>query len=51
MTSAGSAHVINIYGMHFDPSVYPDPYVFKPERYIGTGNVRQHYAFGGKNRT
>jgi len=47
---AGSAHVINMYGLHFNPERYPDPYSFKPERHLDTGNVRQHYAFGAGRR-
>ncbi|RUS26146.1 cytochrome P450 [Jimgerdemannia flammicorona] len=38
-------------GYHI-PYIYPDPYMFKPERHLDedAGNVRQHYAFGAGRR-
>jgi cytochrome P450 len=31
---AGVSLVVNTYGIHHDPEIYPDPYAFRPERFI-----------------
>ena len=43
---AGTSIIINIYGLHRSPTIYPDPEVFNPERFLPENNdVRQRYAF------
>ncbi|KAF5289901.1 hypothetical protein FQA39_LY14963 [Lamprigera yunnana] len=42
----GTSLLLNIYGIHHDPNVYPDPQSFKPERFMGADNAsRPRYAF------
>ncbi|THH17023.1 hypothetical protein EW146_g3718 [Bondarzewia mesenterica] len=46
---AGSIVIGNIEGLLHDPSIYPDPYEFKPERYLHSGEVdpaRIAFGFG-----
>lgn len=62
---AGSTVVINQWAMHFDPSLYPDPERFDPDRYMGTAandltagecmntndvSKRDHWSFGAGRR-
>ena len=38
--------MINIYGLHQSPGIYPDPEVFNPERFLPENNGGRHrYAF------
>lgn len=58
----GTAIVINTYALHFDPDRYPDPFHFKPERYLSyqksaleyaamaDSSARDHYTFGSGRR-
>ena len=58
----GTAIVGNTAAIHFDPVRYPDPFSFKPERYInhtkyaaeyaamGDPYERDHFAFGAGRR-
>src|SRR5207237_1169261 len=32
----GCCIAVNAYLVHHDPAIYPDPYVFRPERFLGT---------------
>jgi cytochrome P450 family 6 len=46
----GQTVIIPIYGIHYDPNIYPDPEVFDPERF-STENIQQrnsmfHLPFG-----
>ncbi|KAF5289900.1 hypothetical protein FQA39_LY14962 [Lamprigera yunnana] len=42
----GTSLLLNIYGIHHDPNVYPDPQSFKPERFMDADNAsRPRYAF------
>jgi len=54
---AGIPVVINNHAIHFNPDVYEDPLVFKPERYLDGGEDlgeksrrRPHYTFGAGRR-
>ncbi|XP_041798267.1 steroid 21-hydroxylase [Chelmon rostratus] len=42
----------NLFGAHHDPAVWPDPYSFKPERFLegGGGSTRALIPFGGGAR-
>ncbi|CAG12032.1 unnamed protein product, partial [Tetraodon nigroviridis] len=42
----------NLFGAHHDPAVWPDPYSFKPERFLegGGGSPRALVPFGGGAR-
>ncbi|XP_036930191.1 steroid 21-hydroxylase isoform X2 [Acanthopagrus latus] len=42
----------NLFGAHHDPAVWPDPYSFKPERFLegGGGSTRALMPFGGGAR-
>lgn len=43
---AGLSVALLIYGMHRNPSVYPDPDVYKPERFLPEQSAGRHpYAF------
>ncbi|KAK4025887.1 hypothetical protein OUZ56_014926 [Daphnia magna] len=43
---AGLSVALLIYGMHRNPNVYPDPDVFKPERFLPEQSASRHpYAF------
>jgi cytochrome P450 len=38
--------MINIYGTHRNPEFFPDPYSFKPERFLPENSVDRHpYVF------
>lgn len=39
---AGVSVALMIYGMHHNPSVYPDPEEFKPERFLPENSVGRH---------
>ena len=48
---AGQALVISIVGIHHDPTVYPEPDRFLPERFINkTYNIFEFMPFGGGHR-
>jgi cytochrome P450 len=48
---AGQALVISIVGIHHDPSVYPEPDRFLPERFLDrTYNLFEFMPFGGGHR-
>ena len=48
---AGQALVISIVGIHHDPTVYPEPDRFLPERFIEkTYNIFEFMPFGGGHR-
>ncbi|KAF2451312.1 cytochrome protein [Karstenula rhodostoma CBS 690.94] len=34
-----------IYNMHYDPHVFPDPFTFRPERWLGDIDPRMHRSF------
>ncbi|KAJ0000300.1 hypothetical protein NQD34_012142, partial [Periophthalmus magnuspinnatus] len=41
----------NLFGAHHDPAVWPDPYSFRPERFLeGGGSTRALFPFGGGAR-
>lgn len=43
---AGLSVALLIYGMHHNPNVYPEPEVFKPERFLAEHSTSRHpYAF------
>ena len=43
---AGLSVALLIYGMHHNPNVYPDPEVYKPERFLPEQSATRHpYAF------
>ncbi|KAJ3576647.1 hypothetical protein NP233_g278 [Leucocoprinus birnbaumii] len=58
----GTVLVLNTYTMHHDPQRHPDPFTFKPERYINDGTLssesanlpdamdRDHWMFGAGRR-
>jgi cytochrome P450 len=58
----GTAIVINTAAIHFDPARYPDPFQFKPERYLNHTKraaeyaaaadpyTRDHFTFGAGRR-
>ena len=39
---AGVSVALMIYGMHHNPSVYPDPEIFKPERFLPENSIGRH---------
>ncbi|KAJ6570089.1 cytochrome P450 [Mycena vulgaris] len=43
---AGSVVIANSWAMFHDESVYPDPYSFKPERFLTGGQLNPDAAFG-----
>jgi cytochrome P450 len=47
--------IINNYAIHFDEEFFPDPFAFKPERYLTDGVLtvtkeRDHFTFGAGRR-
>lgn len=42
----GSAVVLNIWGMHHDPSRWDSPEEFRPERFAGHPKLATHYTSG-----
>lgn len=58
----GTAIVVNTAAIHFDPVRYPDPFTFRPERYLhhpkraaeyaamADANARDHFSFGTGRR-
>jgi cytochrome P450 len=48
---AGVALVANAYLVHHDPEIYPDPYAFRPERFLEKGpGTFTWIPFGGGRR-
>jgi cytochrome P450 len=50
---AGVALIASAFLVHHDPAIYPDPYAFRPERFLGPGNAPGTYTwipFGGGRR-
>jgi cytochrome P450 len=48
---AGVALLASAYLVHHDPDVYPDPYAFRPERFLGTApGTYTWIPFGGGRR-
>ena len=48
---AGVALVANAYLIHHDPAIYPDPYAFRPERFLGKKpGTYTWIPFGGGRR-
>jgi cytochrome P450 len=48
---AGVCVVANAYLIHHDPALYPDPYVFRPERFLNEGpGTYTWIPFGGGRR-
>jgi len=50
---AGVALIASAFLVHHDPEIYPDPYAFRPERFLGPGNAPGTYTwipFGGGRR-
>ncbi|EJD42195.1 cytochrome P450 [Auricularia subglabra TFB-10046 SS5] len=55
---AGTTVVSNIWAIHHDDSLYPDPFVFDPERFVNPGEKLRpeslnegHFGFGFGRRT
>jgi len=58
----GASVVLNWWAIHYNPELYPDPFTFRPERYLGHTesaatylNVadpyeRDHFSYGGGRR-
>jgi cytochrome P450 len=47
----GVALIANVYLLHHDPAVYPDPYAFRPERFLDESpGTYTFIAFGGGRR-
>lgn len=47
----GTLLLANAYLVHHDPSIYPDPYAFRPERFLGqTPGTYTWIPFGGGRR-
>ncbi|CAG7936747.1 unnamed protein product [Penicillium salamii] len=46
----GSVIAIQQYAIHHDPSIFPDPEVFKPERYLGHPHRSAFYAASANPR-
>jgi cytochrome P450 len=47
----GVALVVSTYLLHHDPDVYPDPYAFRPERFLENGPGTYTWTpFGGGRR-
>jgi cytochrome P450 len=47
----GVALLASAYLVHHDPSVYPEPYAFRPERFVGTSpGTYTWIPFGGGRR-
>lgn len=51
--AAGTAVIPNIWAIHHDPDLYPEPHTFKPERFLTKKEdirpetlIEGHYAFG-----
>jgi cytochrome P450 family 110 len=48
---AGTALVVSIVAIHRDPEIYPEPHLFKPERFIEKTYSRSEFLpFGGAHR-
>jgi cytochrome P450 len=48
---AGQAMVISIVGIHHDPELYPQPDIYRPERFLERSyNVYEFLPFGGGHR-
>jgi len=48
---AGVALLANAYLVHHDPAIYPEPYAFRPERFVGaTPGTYTWIPFGGGRR-
>ncbi len=48
---AGVALLASAYLVHHDPAIYPDPYAFRPERFLGTApGTYTWIPFGGGRR-
>jgi hypothetical protein len=48
---AGVCLVANAYLIHHDPEIYPDPYAFRPERFLGESpGTYTWIPFGGGRR-
>ncbi|VDB94063.1 unnamed protein product [Peniophora sp. CBMAI 1063] len=43
--SAGTYILMDLMGLHYNPRVWPDPYSFKPERFLGEWNRDAFMAF------
>ena len=47
----GVVLIANAYLVHHDPAIYPDPYAFSPERFVGQApGTYTWIAFGGGRR-
>ncbi|KAH7105180.1 cytochrome P450 [Auriculariales sp. MPI-PUGE-AT-0066] len=48
---AGTMMEINHIGLHYNPKYYPEPYEFKPERFMGKYNTDAFVGFGSGTRS